>query len=374
MTENKRYSLMKPSFSAESRAKILSEVDKILESGQLMFGHHNDQLESGFAEFVGTNHAVSLNSCTTALTLSLQYYNVAGGEVLVPSGSFVTDVSSILFAGATPVLVDIDPETLSFDLEDLEQKITPKSRAIIWVHLTGIISSKYQEFLDLAYRHNLPVIEDAAHAHGSQIDDKMAGSLTQVGCFSFYPTKIMTSGTGGILTTNDENLANFAKEMRIFGKDLKTGEIIHLGSDLFLDEVRACIANNQLQDLPQMIESRRRAADAYRTVLRNQPGIRLIDKPDNSQPAYYQFAVFLNQDLDVQALRQRLKTVHQIEAKAIYKPTHEEPVFEKYDRGDLHQTKLLLDNSICLPMHPAIDGDVATSIAQTLVAEVRKVL
>jgi perosamine synthetase len=374
MSDTSSHLLMKPCFSAESRARITAQIDEILDTGQLMFGRHTDNLEKGFEELVGVKHAVSVNSCTTALTISLQYLDVAGGEVLVPSGSFVTDISSILMAGATPVMVDIDPETLSFDLADLKRKITASTRAIIWVHLTGIISAKYQAFLDIAKHHDLTVIEDAAHAHGSRIDNKTAGSLGHVGCFSFYPTKIMTSGTGGMLTTDDEALANFAREMRIFGKDLKSGEIKHLASDWFLDEIRACIASNQLLDLPDMIRRRREAAIAYRMALSNQPNIRLIDEPDSSQPAYYQFAVFLDDPVDANTIRSRLKSEYGIEAKPIYKPTHEEPVFKKYDKGDLLQTKRIMDNSLCLPMHPEVTVEDAAFISQSLVKEIRRLI
>jgi perosamine synthetase len=374
MTTNINHALMSPYFSSESREKIVSQIDEILSTGQLMFGRHNERLEKNFAEFTGVSHAVSLNSCTTALTISLMHFGVAGGEVLVPSGSFVTDISSILFSGATPVMVDMDPETLSFDLEDLERKITPDSRAIVWVHLTGIISPDYLQLLELAKRHNLVVIEDAAHAHGSSIDGRTAGSIGKVGCFSFYPTKIMTSGTGGMLTTDDEALATFAREMRLFGKDLKTGEIKHLGNDWFLDEIRACIASNQLTELPKMISRRRQAAAAYRTNLANQPGIRLIGLPKGNLPAYYQFPLFLDDNLKAPEIGARMKTEYGIEAKQIYRATHEEPVFRQYDRGDLKQTTRILNSSLCLPMHPGITAEDAESIANALIKVVRDVI
>ncbi|MBT4703481.1 MAG: DegT/DnrJ/EryC1/StrS family aminotransferase [Rhodospirillaceae bacterium] len=374
MNNDANHPLMKPYFSSESRAKIAEEIDEILSTGSLMFGRHTDSLEQGFADLVGVKHAISVNSCTTALTISLRHFGVAGGEVLVPSGSFVTDISSILFAEATPVLVDLDPDTLTFDLEDLERKITTESRAIVWVHLTGVISAKYKAFLKIAERHDLPVIEDAAHAHGSRMDNKVAGSIGHVGCFSFYPTKIMTSGTGGMLTTNDDELAEFAKELRIFGKDLKSGAITRLGNDWFLDEIRACIAYNQLLDLPEMLRRRRKVAKTYQDVLANQPGIHFVDVPENSEPAYYQFAIILENGIDVVTLRKRLKSEYRIDAKNIYKATHEEPIFRQFDKGDLAQTKRIMDHSLCLPMHPGVTMEDTTWIAETLVKELRKVI
>ena len=281
-----------------------------------MLGPYAKKLEQGFADQAGVPYGVSLNSGTTALTVALKYYSVEGGEVLVPSGAFVTDVSAVIFAGAKPVLVDMNPETLSFDLADLNRKVTDRTRAIIWVHLTGLITPEYQGILDLASRYKLPLIKDAAQAHGSRANGQVAGAFGDVGCFSFYPTKIITSGTGGMLTTRDRDLKRFAEEMRLFGKDSETGDVKMLGNDWFLDEIRACVAYNQLLELPDMVTQGRRLAARYRRNLLNAPGLRLLDERDGFEPSYYQFVIFLDPNVDSQPLISDLREKFGIETES----------------------------------------------------------
>ena len=188
-----------------------------------MMGPWSERFERDFSRYVGTEYAISVNSCTTALTLCLSYLGAKDHEVLVPAASFVTDVSSPVFAGGSPVLVDIDPRTLAPSVDHLTRKMTSKTRGIIWVHLTGIISPSHEEIIDFAYQNDLFLLEDASHAHGASANGRLAGSFGDSACFSFYPTKIISTGTGGMITTNNADLATFVREMRLFGKDLKTG-------------------------------------------------------------------------------------------------------------------------------------------------------
>jgi dTDP-4-amino-4,6-dideoxygalactose transaminase len=238
--------------------------------------------------------------------------------------------------------------------------------------VTGTISPEYRQIIDIAQKAGVPVIEDAAQAHGSTADGAMAGSIGDVGCFSFFPTKVMTCGTGGLLTTRDDELRLYAEEMRMFGKDSETGDVKNLGNDWFLDEIRACVAYHQFLELPRMVEQRRRLAATYELNLLNQPGIRLLTEVEGFQPSYYQYAVFLYKSVDPKQLQSRLREEHGIESKPIYKPTHHESVFHKYDTGDLKGTTETLARSLCLPLHPGMSEEEAEHIAKCLVAEVRK--
>ncbi len=366
-----KYPLAKPFFSAECRKRIAENMDQVLESGNLMFGEYAKSFEARFAELAGTSYAVSLNTGTTALTIALKYFDVSDKEVLVPSGSFVTDVSAVYFAGGVPVLVDMNPETLSFDLEDLKRKISPRTAGLIWVHLTGIISNQYADIISLARDNGLFVLEDASHAHGSTIDGKRAGSFGDVGVFSFYPTKTLTSGTGGMLTTDDECLKQFAEEMRIFGKSSDSASIDKLGNDWFMDEIRACVGYNQLLEADAQIGHRTLIAGVYRKNLSNQLGIFVLDKAPNSEPSYYQYAIFLDGRVDGPALRKTLSDQHGIQAKTIYRATHQETVFKDLDDGTLKQTEETLDCSLCLPLHMAISVEDAEAISKIVADEVR---
>ena len=371
MSEPRKIPFYRPSFTPEVRLQTVAEIETILASGTLMMGPHKDRLEQGFAALCGTRYAVSVNSCTTAILISLHYFKAAGGEVLVPAGSFVTDVSAVIMAGATPVLVDIDPETLAFDLADLERKVSPRTRGMIWVHLTGVIAADWQQIREFARERGLFLIEDAAHAHGAEIDDRTAGSLGDVGVFSFYPTKVITGGTGGMLTTDDEALKDFAERMRVFGKDATSGDIVDLGNDWFLDELRACVAHNHMLDLPRQLAHRRAVAARYDVALANQPSLRLLQVPDTCRPSYYHYVTLLDTAIDYDRLAAALRDRHGVATKRIYKPLHHEPLFRDLDHGCLKATETTLARSLCLPMFADLSLDDADRAAAAVVEELR---
>jgi len=364
----------KPYFSERSRKRILEGIDEILTTGRLMMGPFADKFEAGFKDLVDTPYAVAVNTCTTALQICLQHFGVAESEVLVPSGSFVTDVSVVRFAGGEPVLVDMNPETLSFDLEDLGRKFTPRTKGIIWVHLTGIISAEYEAIIAFARENGLFLIEDCAHAHGATIDGKQAGSLGDAGCFSFYPTKVITSGTGGMIATGNADLVRYAKEMRLLGRDVESGEIVSAGNDWFMDEIRACVGYHQLAELDQNLAHRRAVAERYTAALRNQPGLRLLSVPDNAEAAYYQYPVFLTSAIDRGRLIAALERNHGVSAKRIYIPTHQEIIFRDLDDGTLKKTEETLNRSLCLPISAQITDDEVSKVVSGLITEVRALL
>lgn len=363
--------ISKPYFSEEQRRSILEGIAVILESGRVMLGPYAAGLEKDFAAHTGTTHAVSVNSCTTALQICLDYFKARGGEVLVPAASFTTDVSVARWAGAKPVLVDIDPATLSFDLTDLERKVTARTKGIIWVHLTGLISANYRAIVEFAKRHRLFLIEDCAHAQGATAGGKCAGSIGDAGCYSFFATKLMTCGAGGMIATGDPGLDRFAREMRLFGRSMETGEVVREGNDWFLDEFRACIAAAQLKDVDSMLARRRNLAARYEAALANQPGITVLDVPAQFTHAYYQFPVFLDARLKGAEIGKSLAAKHGVQAKPIYRPVHHEAIFTEYDDGTLLATERTLNRSLCLPMHPGLSDDDVEKAAAALVAEVR---
>jgi perosamine synthetase len=244
----------------------------------------------------------------------------------------------------------------------------------MWVHLAGFVSQEYEEILDLAKEKKLFVIEDSAHALGAVVDGKRAGSLGDAGCFSFYPTKVITCGTGGMIATANKELKAYAERMRVFGKAPGTEAITELGNDWFLDEIRACIGYNQLLDLASNLKVRRKIADQYRTLLEGQPGITMIAVSEKAIPNYYQFPVLLDRGMDRQTLIRALKENHGIETKGIYRPCHKEQVFTQYDDGSLRNTEETLERSLCLPLFVNMSGEDVEYVAACLVKEVRAAL
>jgi perosamine synthetase len=363
----------KPYFSSDARKEILFGIDRILSSGQLMLGDFTDRFETNFAAIIGTSKAVTTNSCTTALQISMMHYNVQGAEVLIPAASFVTNISSVRWAGGTPVLVDTDPETLSFDLDDLRRKLTPKTKGIVWVHLTGIISSNWREIVAFAREHNLFLIEDCAHAHGASVGGKKAGSLGDVGCFSFYPTKVMTTGTGGIITTNDSALEKTARELRMFGREEGGGSVVREGNDWFMDEIRACLGFYQLQELDASLLRRREIAERYNQKLAGIPGLRFLSIPKDHLPSWYHYTVFVDPAIDYGRLARNLKEKHGIPTRPIYLPLHQEKIFCDFDDGFLGKTETILNRSLCLPLFVEMDNSLIDQIIQALWAEMMSI-
>ena len=235
----------KPHFDDIDIDNILSDIRVSLETCQLTFGSKLEEFENQFSEYVGTSGAVAVNSGTSALEIPLRYFGVEGGEVIVPTNTFVATANAVIFAGGKPIFADMDSENLCMDFEDVKKKINEKTKGIIIVHMAGLIPPYMHELKDLCEEKNIFLIEDAAHAHGSKIDGLAAGSIGDVGCFSFFPTKPMTTGEGGMITTNDENLIDFAKQLRHHGQ--KNGLMTELGYNWRMSSVNAIIGIHQLK-------------------------------------------------------------------------------------------------------------------------------
>ena len=342
--------ITKPWFPESMREKIINDISEIISSGDLMLSKYTKLFENSYRDITQTKEAISISSATSGLQIALRYAEVTGFEVLVPAASFITDVTAIQMEGANPILVDIDPTTLTFDFEDLKRKITKKSRAIIWIHLTGYIGSEYKKIQTLAKENGLFLIEDASHAHGSEIDGEAAGSLGDVGVFSFYPTKIMTTGSGGMLTTNNADFSEFAKSMRLFGKNAKTGETTLIGNDWFLDEFRCCIGYHQSLYLKDNLQKRRTIAQKYIKGIEKIKNISTLEISQNNSPAWYQFPFFCDKNINPDFLRKELNKSG-ISCKKIYVPIQKEKIFKSLVSQGQFNANNILESSICLPMY-----------------------
>lgn len=361
----------RPWFPEDLVEDVTRDTREVLASGRFLPGKFNEGLENSFKTLCERSEAVAVNSCTTALTICLQHFlkGKEGGEVLVASASFLTSISSVTFAGGTPVLVDCNPETLSFDLDDLEARITPRTRGIVWVHLTGLISPEYERLMQIADKHNLFVIEDCAHALGAEIDGKAAGSIGHAACFSFYPTKVITCGSGGLLTTDDKELADYARQMRLFGKS--GTEITELGKDWFLDELRAAMALRQMERLETNMALRQEKAALYNELLAATDGVTYIQPTPTHKPSYYHVCAFTSPE-EADRIIKGLKDAHGVESKIIYRPCHHEVVFKHLDTGGLDKTVTALNGSVCLPFFPDITEEQIRYVMDSLGKEVAK--
>ncbi len=269
--------------------EIDAAIKEVFLGGDFILREHLRRFENNIASLLGVKYAVGLNSGTDSMYLSLLAAGVGpGDEVVTVAHTFVATVAVIVHCGATPVLMDIG-EDFNMDVEQLEQAITPRTKAIIPVHLNGRLCDM-EKLMDIAVKYKLIVIEDAAQALGATFDGKKAGSFGLTGCFSFYPAKILGgAGDGGIAVTDDEGIVERIRLLRDHGQDRATGEILYYGFNSRLDNLQAAILNVKLRHLPDWIARRRELASLYEKGL---SGLPQVQTPPPPQPETRYFDTF----------------------------------------------------------------------------------
>ncbi|MHC1601056.1 MAG: DegT/DnrJ/EryC1/StrS family aminotransferase [Candidatus Nezhaarchaeales archaeon] len=354
----------------------ISEVVKVLKQGSLTTsppeGGPNVKLfEREFASFIGVKNAIAVNSGTAALHLSLMALGVGpGDEVLVPSLTFVATANVVLLVGAKPVFVDVDPKTYTMDPSDLERKMTEKTKAIIPVHLYGLMADM-DSIMSIADKRGVPVIEDAAQAHGSELKGKRAGSIGIMGCFSFYPSKVMTTGEGGMITTNNDDMASILRSIRTHGQEWIGGELLvtRIGGNYRMPEIEAAIGRMQLKKLPKFLEARRRNAKILTDILNNIKQLELPVEPEGYTHNWYLYTI----KFENQALRDKVKNHLNsmgIGATIYYKtPIHLMPLYKRLlntREGLLPVTEELSRKLLSLPVHHGMSEEDAQRVAEAV--------
>jgi len=362
----------RPFFNDEDIDDILNDIRNSLKSGMLTMGQNIDRFENQFAKYVGVRYAIALNSGTSALEVALRYFDVKNKEVIVPTNSFVASANAVIFAGGEPILCDIKKETLCIDPDDLRKRITPKTKGVIVVHLAGLIPPQMKELQDICSKNNLFLIEDAAHAPGAIFDNKKAGSLGDVGCFSFFPTKPMTTGEGGMITTNDSNLTDFAKSLRHHGKE---GDVhTRMGYNWRMSEIHAVLGIYQLKRLDEYIMKRNQIAKKYAEGLEKIKGINLISVPTNIVHSYWKYPIILTNGLEALALQKTLKNKYNIATGTLYyPPIHLQPFYIQrfsYKEGMLPSSEEILKKETCLPMFVGLSEKDIDHVIDSLKKEV----
>ena len=361
----------RPFFHDADIPEMLGRMEEVLRGGRLIFGNNTREFEESFRNYIGTAHAVSVNSCTTALEITLRFYKLAGREVIVPTNTFASVVKAVMYAGGTPVLADMDAHTFGLDIDDAFSRINSRTAGIIAVHISGLIDPQFHRLLQLCRERDLFLIEDVSHAHGAMIDGRKAGRLADAACFSFYPTKIMTTGTGGMITTDNDALAGYARSLRHHGQG-KGGleDIVNLGNDWCMDELSAVAGIYQLKRLDQNVEHRRQLVAWYSEELSADTWITIPSYPANVYHAYYKFPVLLESGIDKHRLRQILSDEYRIEIGSLYDPPcHLQPVFQKQlgcRKGMFPVAEKILARQTCLPAHAAVSREDVATVAAAL--------
>ncbi len=344
------------------RDEINAAIQDVLERADFILGQDVHKLEEEFAAYCGTRYAVGVDSGLSALELGLRALGVgAGHEVIVPAHTFTATAAAVTLAGATPVFVDVDPDTWTIDPKQIEDAITPRTRAILPVHLYGLPADMHM-ILGIAEKYELLVVEDACQAHGAKYKGHRAGSMGNAAGFSFYPTKNLGGcGDGGMVTTNDQGVAETVRALRNCGQRAKNvHELTPFNHRL--DNLQAAILRVKLPYLDQWIEARRRIAGLYRELL-VESDVRLPAQPPGYHHVYHLFVI---RSRSRDALQAYLKDRGIGTALHYPAPVHLQPFYAEGNdrRGEFPISEGLCQEILSLPMYPEMTDEQVNYVAE----------
>lgn len=334
---------------------ISNKTGEILSSGNLILGQYTKQFESEFASYIGSGYAVSLNSCTSALQTLFTIKGVKGKKVAVQTNTNFATVAAILHSGGIPVFMDMDPAYFSPSLDILKETIARESgiAGVAWVHIGGIIHPDFKEVVDYCKQYNLFMVEDCAHAHGSQLNGTKAGGFAS-GAFSFFPTKVMTTMEGGMITTDSEEEAMLARSLRNQGKRGGNYGGMHtdLGNSWRINEVSACMGLVQLKKLDEMV-GRREAAVKKVSHFLDEKGVEYCDTSHMDVCSQYKFIIKFDGDQTLDVLKQKFLSDGIVLGGGVYEvPCHLHPVFKdiEVDSSRMSNSEHYCPRHICPPI------------------------
>jgi perosamine synthetase len=356
-------------------------------SGWVSQGPQVAAFEREFAALVGAPYACAVSNCTTALHLALTAVEIApGDEVITASHSFVATANCIRYCGATPVFVDIDPETYNIDPAKVAEAITPRTRAILAVHQMGM-PCDLSALVALAKRHHLILIEDAACAAGSQICidqqwDRIGKPHGDIACFSFHPRKVITTGEGGMLTTSNPEYDRMFRLLRQHGMSVPdtvrhgSAQVIFedylvVGYNYRMTDMQAAVGRKQLLKLPDIVGRRRKLAARYAELLGNIEGLRLPFEPDWARSNWQSYCVRLPDGVDQRALMQTLLDRGIATRRGIMCSHREKPYVDQERHHDLRQSELAQERAVLLPIYAQMEDDDQIHVANELKSALR---
>jgi dTDP-4-amino-4,6-dideoxygalactose transaminase len=357
-------------------------VNEVLKSGWLTTGPKVQEFEQNMQEYLGCKKAVGLTSCTGGLHIALSALGIGpGDEVIVPTYTFVTCGHVVAWLGATPILVDVDKETFNIDPDKIEEAITDKTKAIMPVHFAGH-SCDMDRIMEVARKNNLYVIEDAAHAIGTDYKDKKIGNFGDATVFSFYVTKTMTTAEGGMIVTNHEKLGDKFKRYSYFGVDKDAYnrytdkgtwyyEVIELGYKYNMDNIHGALGVEQLKKLEFFITKRRKLAKLYDEMLKDVPEVTTPSEKPYTRHSYHLYPVIIDVDnigMNRAKFIDRLRE-YKIGLSVHFIPLHLHPYYQKnygYKRGDLPVAEHLFDREVSLPLYPGMTEEDVKYVVEAI--------
>ncbi len=395
----KNVPILRIPFSQKDVRFIQEGIDDILDSGFLSMGKYTREFEALFAEFAQARHAVSCSNGTTAIELILRALEIEGGSVIVPTNTFLATACAVMHSGNRVIFADSDPSTLSLDVADVRRRLTDDIKAVILVHIGGIISPAVFELQELCRDRGIHLIEDCAHAQGCSINGHHAGTLGVAGAFSFFSTKVLTTGEGGMVTTSSDELAERMRMIRNHGKNPEMGNrMSELGHNYKLNEFTAMLGVGQLRKAPALMEERRRVAAFYDETVPAISGVRPVRVPDNAGSTYYKYIAYLDEGYDRGEVKRILKEKYGVSltGEVYAELCHTEPLWERYTycgrrrrdgRASCHrwpscgcdrmqsgfpQAEYISRHHVCLPSYPGLTEAEMEHVVTSLESALRE--
>ena len=379
-----KYQMAMPFFPEHEITTIISQFDSLLRNNEMLSqGPYVRQFENEFSKYIGCEFSVAVTNCSSALEIALRCLNLqADDEVIVPVETFVATGAAILRENLTPVLAGINPETFCLSVEEIKRLHTEHTKAVIVVYMAGFIPPEIFEIKEYCEKHNLYLIEDAAHAPGASIDGRKAGTLGDIGCFSFYPTKVITTAEGGMITTNNPEFYKLANAYRHRGRDLDSSveEYSLLGASSRMTEFAGILGLSQLRCIDEYIGKRNNVVDYYKKYLHSaieKKWLIFLEKPDNINHTYWRLIVRLDPQFDRDKLKAELAHCGVPIDWAYWPPLHLQPVFKKMlgtYKGMLPATEEIMEHFICLPVHPFLLESEIQDICHSIIASLKVLL
>jgi perosamine synthetase len=366
-------------FPAQDRAEIAAAIAGLLASGMLTLGPYTRQFEAAFAAAHAADpesadeipHAVAAASGTAALEIALRAVGVLGREVVIPANTFYATAAAALAAGGRPVFADIDAATFALSPDTVAAALTPATAAVVLVHIGGLIAPQADEIKRLCQERGIALIEDAAHAHGSTYDGRYAGSFGVAAAFSFYPTKVVTCGEGGMILTASAPLAAEARIYRDQGKgSFGANHHVRHGYAWRMSEQNAVTGLVHLRRMGEFIERRREVAARYDEALAGLDGLSALGEPDGCRGNFYKYIAVLPPGTDRARFKQELADSHDVRlAGEVYDlPLHRQPVLAEFAGPALPVAEQMCARHVCLPVHSDMHDDEIDQVLTAVTA------
>jgi dTDP-4-amino-4,6-dideoxygalactose transaminase len=347
----------RPFFYSEDIQGILDDISSALKEGTLRNGKNLHGFQQKFADYLHIKHAIALDSDSSALETALRYYKIAGKEVVVCTNCFISIPNSVLFAGGKVVFTDIKAASLAMDPASLEACISPKTCGVIVTHISGFPNPDFKEIQEICQKNGLFLIEDATHAMGASVGNQKIGTFGDASVFAFTPTKVLTTGEGGLLATNDSKLAEYAGLYSYYGSGSGKTNFENLGRHMLLPEVSAIIGLHQLARLEDFLVNRNMVAQAYDAAFDCMADVSHVTCLKNARCSYYKYPLTLTGKIDKGHFVRSLNRLGVETGTVFYPPCHLQPVYQKMFVASFPCAEDVLQRTITLPMHAALSSE-----------------